>query len=130
MQVHTSVRSAAKAEFLKSLEGASENLTIFSGVDLLESGSYNECIAKCDAVLHTASPFFFEGGTEELLVKPALEGVAEWINGTHILIDCIYYSSLCRNSQCANDMQRVRCEESGSYVFHGSCVCNLWNFTC
>jgi hypothetical protein len=76
LQVHTSVRSAAKAEFLKSLAGASERLTIFSGVDLLESGSYRECISGCDAVLHTASPFFFEGGSEELLVTPALEG---WI---------------------------------------------------
>jgi nucleoside-diphosphate-sugar epimerase len=73
-KVHTSVRSAAKASFLNSLEGASENLTIFSGVDLLQSGAFNECISGCDAVLHTASPFFFEGGTEESLVKPALEG--------------------------------------------------------
>lgn len=73
LQVHTSVRSAAKAEFLKSLNGAPERLTIFSGVDLLESGSYNECITGCDAVLHTASPFFFEGG-EDSLVTPALEG--------------------------------------------------------
>ena len=68
------MRSAAKAEFLKSLAGASERLTIFSGVDLLESGSYRECISGCDAVLHTASPFFIDGGTEDSLVTPALEG--------------------------------------------------------
>ena len=91
------MRSSAKAEFLKSLEGASERLTIFSGVDLLESGSYNDCITGCDAVLHTASPFFLEGASEDALVPPALEGET---NPTllflccHILFSRLYVSLL------------------------------------
>eukprot|EP00446_Apocalathium_sp_SHHI-4_P014274 CAMPEP_0177199122 /NCGR_PEP_ID=MMETSP0367-20130122/25501_1 /TAXON_ID=447022 ORGANISM="Scrippsiella hangoei-like, Strain SHHI-4" /NCGR_SAMPLE_ID=MMETSP0367 /ASSEMBLY_ACC=CAM_ASM_000362 /LENGTH=332 /DNA_ID=CAMNT_0018647441 /DNA_START=25 /DNA_END=1023 /DNA_ORIENTATION=- len=72
--VRTTVRSAEKAAYLKDLPGASERLTCFAGVDLLAVGAFDEAIDGCVAVLHTASPFFFEGATEEVLVLPALEG--------------------------------------------------------
>jgi cinnamoyl-CoA reductase len=67
------VRSAAKAEFLKALPGA-ERLTIFDGVDLLTAEAFEGAMAGCEAVLHTASPFFFNGGTENSLVVPAVTG--------------------------------------------------------
>ena len=72
--VHTTVRSAEKAAFLHSIPGADTRLKIFSGVDLLTSGSYEEAMTGCEAVLHTASPFFFAGQTEANLVPPAVEG--------------------------------------------------------
>ena len=72
--VHTTVRSSSKCGFLKALPGAAERLVIFEGVDLLAKGAFTEAFRGCSAVLHTASPFFMAGGTEESLVKPALEG--------------------------------------------------------
>lgn len=72
--VHTTVRSAEKAAFLKSIPGASERLKVFAGVDLLATGAFEEAMTGCDAVLHTASPFFFSEGTEEKLVVPAVSG--------------------------------------------------------
>ena len=32
---------------------------------------------RCKTVLHTASPFYFQGGSEESLVTPAVEGTTE-----------------------------------------------------
>eukprot|EP00041_Stephanoeca_diplocostata_P007880 m.113330 g.113330 ORF g.113330 m.113330 type:complete len:342 (-) comp17076_c0_seq1:413-1438(-) len=72
--VHTTTRSAGKAEYLKKLEGAAERLKIFSGCDLLTPGSFDAAISGCDAVLHTASPFYSQGGSEDNLVVPATEG--------------------------------------------------------
>ena len=94
LKVNTSVRSESKAAFLKDLEGAAERLTIFPGVDLLEPGSYQECISGCDVVLHTASPFFFVGGSEEALVKPALEGrqPSSLLTALHETNICTYVS--------------------------------------
>lgn len=72
--VHTTVRSAEKAAFLQKIDGAEERLKIFDGVDLLAPGAFDEAITGCEAVLHTASPFFTQGGTEDTLVKPAVMG--------------------------------------------------------
>jgi len=72
--VHTTVRSASKCGFLKALPGADERLIIFDGVDLLVPDAFSEAFRGCSAVLHTASPFFMTGGSEEALVTPALEG--------------------------------------------------------
>ena len=57
-----------------SLDGAKERLKLFEGCDLLQPGSFDSAITGCCAVLHTASPFFMQGGTEDLLVTPAVEG--------------------------------------------------------
>jgi len=73
-RVHTTTRSAEKAAYLKLLPGADERLTIFDGVDLLRAGSFDEAITGCEAVLHTASPFYMKDGSEEKLVTPAVEG--------------------------------------------------------
>lgn len=73
--VHTTVRSEAKAAFLKALPGAEERLKVFGGVDLLGENAFDEAMAGCELVLQTASPFFLEGQTEETLVKPALDGI-------------------------------------------------------
>lgn len=74
--VHATTRDAAKAEFLKRLDGASERLTIFSGCDLLQEGSFDAAIAGCGTVLHTASPFFMKATDDGMqkLVEPALKG--------------------------------------------------------
>jgi len=69
--VHATTRSAGKAAYLKA---ACPGVKIFPGCDLLKEGSFDAAIRGCSAVLHTASPFFFAGGTEEKLIKPALEG--------------------------------------------------------
>ncbi|EOD27372.1 hypothetical protein EMIHUDRAFT_73363, partial [Emiliania huxleyi CCMP1516] len=71
--VHATVRSKEKAAYLKALPG-SERLVIFDGVDLLTPGAFDAAMASCDVCMHTASPFFFANGTEDALVKPAVEG--------------------------------------------------------
>lgn len=81
--VRATTRSPGKAEYLKNLPGAAERLTIISGCDLLVPGSFDAAIEGCDVVLHTASPFFVKGGSEENLVKPALEGTQNVLNTCH-----------------------------------------------
>lgn len=78
--VRTTVRTAAKAQFLNAIPGAAERLAVYDGVDLLSEGAFEEAMAGCDAVLHTASPFFFAGGTEESLVVPAVNGTRNVLN--------------------------------------------------
>mmetsp|Transcript_42258 Transcript_42258/g.122146 ORF Transcript_42258/g.122146 Transcript_42258/m.122146 type:complete len:350 (-) Transcript_42258:65-1114(-) len=73
-RVRATTRDAGKAEYLKKLPGAAERLQIFGGVDLLQPGSFDEAISGCPAVLHTASPFYMQDGSEEKLVTPAVEG--------------------------------------------------------
>ena len=72
--VRATTRAVCKADFLKALPGAAERLTIVPGCDLQVAGSFDAAIAGCDAVLHTASPFFFAGGSRANLVAPAVEG--------------------------------------------------------
>jgi nucleoside-diphosphate-sugar epimerase len=72
--VHTTVRSAEKAAFLKKLRGADDRLKVFDGVDLMAPGAFDAPTEGCETVLHTASPFFHDGETEEALVPPAVEG--------------------------------------------------------
>jgi len=71
--VHTTVRSAEKAAYLRVLPG-SDRLKIFEKVDLLDAGAFDAAIMGCDAVLHTASPFYTKDGSEDKLVWPAVEG--------------------------------------------------------
>lgn len=61
--VHTTTRTAGKADFLNRIPGAAERLKIFAGCDLLSAGSFDAAIRGCDAVLHTASPFYSKGGS-------------------------------------------------------------------
>ena len=78
--VHTTVRNEEKAQFLRNLPGATERLRIFPGVDLLEDGSFDDAMKGCECVLHTASPFYMVGGTEESLVVPAVTGTRNVLN--------------------------------------------------
>jgi nucleoside-diphosphate-sugar epimerase len=72
-RVHITTRQAEKATYLRGLPGA-DRLTIFDGVDLLRKGSFDGAIAGCEAVLHTASPYYTKSSSEDKLVTPAVEG--------------------------------------------------------
>ena len=74
--VHGTVRStsnATKTQHLLNLPGAADRLKLFEA-DLLQEGSFDTAVAGCSVVFHTASPFFINGGTEENLVVPAVQG--------------------------------------------------------
>ena len=75
--VHGTVRSLTnpdKVRHLTSLFGASERLKLFEA-DLLKEGSFDEAVAGCEAVLHTASPFTSDKTmTEDDFCKPAIQG--------------------------------------------------------
>ena len=77
--VHGTVRNPQKATGLEHLHKLSEDhpgrLRLFKA-DLLEAGSFDEAMAGCELVMHTASPFLLTGfeDAEEALVRPALEG--------------------------------------------------------
>ena len=77
--VHGTVRNPQKKTGLEHLQTLSDahpgQLKLFKA-DLLDPGSFDEAMAGCELVMHTASPFLLSGFTdaEEALVRPALEG--------------------------------------------------------
>ena len=77
--VHGTVRNPQKGSGLEHLHKLSDahpgRLTLFKA-DLLDPGSFDEAVAGCELVMHTASPFLLTGFTDaqEALVRPALEG--------------------------------------------------------
>lgn len=77
--VHATVRNPQKASGLEHLHKLSDDhpgrLTLFKA-DLLDPGSFDEAMAGCELVMHTASPFLLTGfkDAQEALVRPALEG--------------------------------------------------------
>jgi len=75
--VHATTRKLEKAAHLKKLKNAETHLKIFVA-DLLTPGSFEEAFQGCDAVLHTASPFFVGGDNyqKDILLQPALNGTA------------------------------------------------------
>ena len=79
MKVHATVRGPSnneKVEHLKALtETSAGQLTLFES-DLLDPGSFDEPMAECELVIHTASPFFITGikNPKEELIRPAREG--------------------------------------------------------
>jgi len=63
-----------KYEYLTSLPGAAERLELVQA-ELLTEGSYDEAIAGCEYVIHTASPYVFDvKDPQHDLVDPALKG--------------------------------------------------------
>ena len=48
-----------------------------SSFTLYPPSSFLPPSSRCKTVLHTASPFYFQGGSEESLVTPAVEGTTE-----------------------------------------------------
>ena len=49
-------------------------------LDLMDAddATFDAVVKGCDAVMHTASPFFIVGMTEENVVKPAVEGTRKY----------------------------------------------------
>ena len=59
---------------LTSLPGADDRLELVQA-DLLDEGSFDNAVAGCEYVIHTASPFFLETrDAQRDLVEPALRG--------------------------------------------------------
>jgi nucleoside-diphosphate-sugar epimerase len=77
--VHGTVRNPQKKSGLEHLHKLSDDhpgrLRLFKA-DLLDPGSFDEGMAGCELVMHTASPFLLTGfkDAQEALVRPALEG--------------------------------------------------------
>lgn len=99
--VHGTVRdpsNEAKVRHLLELaESLPGTLKLFAA-DLLEDGSFDDAIAGCCVVFHTASPFIVSGGDPETtLVKPALEGtqnVLGSVNRTETVTRVVLTSSV------------------------------------
>lgn len=76
--VHAAVRdpdNAGKLEHLNALASQSPGSIRYFRAELLEDGSYDEAMAGCQVVLHTASPFTSRvKDPQRELVDPALEG--------------------------------------------------------
>ncbi|WVZ00590.1 hypothetical protein V8G54_026659 [Vigna mungo] len=63
-----------KVDHLVNLDGAKERLQLFKA-DLLDEGSFDSAVEGCDAVFHTASPFFFGGKDPQAeFLDPAVKG--------------------------------------------------------
>ena len=77
--VHATVRDPDRIASVGHLLGMAETspgrLRLFRA-NLLEPDSFDEAIAGCDVVMHTASPFVLEGFADanEALIRPAVEG--------------------------------------------------------
>ena len=64
----------SKYEYLTSLLGAPERLELMQA-ELLTEGSYDEAIAGCEYIMHTASPYVLDvKDSQHDLVDPALKG--------------------------------------------------------
>lgn len=76
--VHAAVRDPSNKEKLKYLDRAAEanpGQIVYFESDLLEEGSYDEAMADCEVVFHTASPFTLEvEDPQRELVEPAKLG--------------------------------------------------------
>ena len=78
MTVRGTVRDPAAAEkvrHLLALPGASERLTLHAA-DLNVADAFDEAVAGCDAVIHTACPVVFGAGAagEQKIFDPAMRG--------------------------------------------------------
>jgi nucleoside-diphosphate-sugar epimerase len=85
-----SLRDPKKTEHLLALEGAKERLHLFEA-NLTEEGSFDEGVADCECVFHTASPFFMQSENPEVeLIEPAVKGTLT------VLASCAKTSSVKR----------------------------------
>jgi len=65
----------SKVNHLKALEGAKEKLELFKA-DLLEEGSFDECLKGCEGVIHTATPVIIGSKDgENDVYKPGMKGL-------------------------------------------------------
>ncbi|KAG2449145.1 hypothetical protein HYH02_005892 [Chlamydomonas schloesseri] len=70
---------------LLALPGAAERLQLYAA-DLLLPGSFDEAVAGCDVVIHTASPFTLSvrrSQVRQLLLEPAVRGVENVIGAVN-----------------------------------------------
>lgn len=78
LTVHAPVRDPYKLDKLKHLQALADNSPgeiRFFKADLLEEGSYDEAMADCQLVFHTASPFELTvADPQKDLVDPAVNG--------------------------------------------------------
>lgn len=76
--VHAAVRSPDNKEKTKYLDGLAEKLPgaiKYFKTDLLDKGSYDEAMAGCEVVYHTASPFSLQvADPQKDLIDPAKKG--------------------------------------------------------
>lgn len=126
--VHGTVRNPNKASGLEHLHKLSDDhpgrLKLFKA-DLLEPGSFDEAMAGCELVMHTASPFLISGfkDAEEALVRPALEGtrnVLDSVNRTDSVKRVVLTSSVVAIYGDARESQDVP---------HGVFTEENWNTT-
>lgn len=72
--VHATARnpnSQAAAGHLQAMAGAAERLKLFKA-DLLTPGAFDEAVAGCDVVIHTASPYQLDVPAGRLAQSSAL----------------------------------------------------------
>ncbi|XP_021772104.1 cinnamoyl-CoA reductase 1-like [Chenopodium quinoa] len=79
-----------KVEHLRSLDGAKDRLHLFT-VNLLEEGSFDAVLERCEGVFHIASPFFLDiKDPEAELLDPAVKGTL------NVLESCAKFPSIKR----------------------------------
>lgn len=113
--VHATVRDPSKAKSVAHLESIAARekgtLKLFKA-DLLDIGSFDDAMAGCDVVMHTASPFVLEGFSDahEALVRPAVEGtrnVLDAVNRTESVKRVVLTSSVASVFGDNVDLQQV-----------------------
>ena len=115
VDVHATVRNPDddnKVGHLKKFaNNAKGKLTLFKA-DLLEDGAFDEAMAGCELVMHTASPFVIMGITDPQreLVDPAVLGttnVLDAVNRTECVRRVVLTSSVVGVYGDAVDMQQT-----------------------
>lgn len=123
--VHATVRDPSnekKVGHLRQLaEGAPGELKLFAA-DLLEPGSFEEAIAGCATVMHTASPFFLAGirDAQAQMVEPALKG-------TENVLDAVERSGTVRRVVLTSSVAAVYGDNIDMEVAGGQLTDQHWN---
>ena len=81
--VVTSVRESSKIDLVKNSlvkNGVSIDNLDFKILDLLDDKGWDDALKDCEFVLHMASPVIPGKVDEDILVKPAVEGMERCIN--------------------------------------------------
>ena len=86
--VRATVRNPDKPtglEHLHALADAHPGRLTLHRADLLDDGSFDEAMAGCELVMHTASPFLMGrlDNPQEQLIRPALEGTRNVLNSVN-----------------------------------------------
>lgn len=100
--VHGTVRDlsdGAKVTHLHHMASRQRGTLRLFEADLLDRGSFTKAMKGCQAVIHTASPFFVRGvrNAEQQLIAPAREGtrnILESVNQTETVVRVILTSSV------------------------------------